>query len=72
MFLLGPGWGVGCGSGLILGYLMYRAALVHGSRCSGIPDLRDRLSGERRGEAWASLAVAASCSILSPTTDQKR
>jgi len=27
-FLLGPGWVVGLGNGLILGYLMYRSALV--------------------------------------------
>jgi len=27
-FLLGPGWVVGWGNGLILGYLMYRSALV--------------------------------------------
>src|SRR6201990_1835841 len=27
-FLLGPGWGVGLGNGLILGYLMYRSELV--------------------------------------------
>src|SRR4051795_3183258 len=27
-FLLGPGWGVGWGNGLILGYLMYRSQLV--------------------------------------------
>jgi hypothetical protein len=27
-FLLGPGWVVGWGNGLILGYLMYRTALV--------------------------------------------
>ena len=27
-FLLGPGWVVGCGNGLILGYLMYRSELV--------------------------------------------
>jgi hypothetical protein len=27
-FLLGPGWVVGVGNGLILGYLMYRSALV--------------------------------------------
>ena len=27
-FLLGPGWVVGCGNGLILGYLMYRSGLV--------------------------------------------
>jgi hypothetical protein len=27
-FLLGPGWVVGVGNGLILGYLMYRAGLV--------------------------------------------
>ena len=27
-FLLGPGWVVGIGNGLILGYLMYRSALV--------------------------------------------
>jgi hypothetical protein len=28
MFLLGPGWVVGVGNGLILGYLMYRSGLV--------------------------------------------
>ena len=27
-FLLGPGWVVGVGNGLILGYLMYRSGLV--------------------------------------------
>ena len=27
-FTLGPGWVVGCGNGLILGYLMYRTGLV--------------------------------------------
>ena len=27
-FLLGPGWVVGWGNGLILGYLMYRSGLV--------------------------------------------
>ncbi len=27
-FLLGPGWVVGWGNGLILGYLMYRSELV--------------------------------------------
>ncbi len=27
-FLLGPGWVVGLGNGLILGYLMYRSGLV--------------------------------------------
>src|SRR5213595_3725958 len=27
-FLLGPGWTVGLGNGLILGYLMYRSGLV--------------------------------------------
>ena len=27
-FLLGPGWVVGIGNGLILGYLMYRSGLV--------------------------------------------
>jgi hypothetical protein len=27
-FLLGPGWGVGWGNGLILGYLMYKSELV--------------------------------------------
>ena len=27
-FLLGPGWVVGLGNGLILGYMMYRSALV--------------------------------------------
>ena len=33
-FLLGPGWIVGVGNGLILGYLMYRSASCHGAwRC---------------------------------------
>jgi hypothetical protein len=27
-FILGPGWVVGWGNGLILGYLMYRSGLV--------------------------------------------
>jgi len=27
-FLLGPGWVIGWGNGLILGYLMYRSGLV--------------------------------------------
>ena len=35
-FLLGPGWVVGWGNGLILGYLMYRSGLVRDrQRCSG-------------------------------------
>lgn len=32
-FLLGPGWVVGWGNGLILGYLMYRSALVPRKMC---------------------------------------
>jgi hypothetical protein len=35
-FLLGPGWVVGVGNGLILGWLMYRSGLVpRGWPCSG-------------------------------------
>jgi len=32
-FLLGPGWVVGWGNGLILGYLMYRSGLVPRNLC---------------------------------------
>src|SRR5213076_1152108 len=32
-FLLGPGWVVGWGNGLILGYLMYRSRLVPRRMC---------------------------------------
>jgi hypothetical protein len=32
-FLLGPGWVVGWGNGLILGYMMYRSGLVPRSAC---------------------------------------
>jgi hypothetical protein len=32
-FLLGPGWVVGWGNGLILGYLMYRSQLVPRGAC---------------------------------------
>ena len=32
-FLLGPGWVVGLGNGLILGYLMYRSELVPRKAC---------------------------------------
>src|SRR6201995_2237017 len=32
-FLLGPGWVVGWGNGLILGYLMYRSGLVPRAMC---------------------------------------
>jgi len=32
-FLLGPGWVVGLGNGLILGYLMYRSELVPRNAC---------------------------------------
>jgi hypothetical protein len=32
-FLLGPGWVVGWGNGLILGYLMYRSGLVPRRMC---------------------------------------
>src|SRR4051794_20770844 len=32
-FLLGPGWVVGWGNGLILGYLMYRSQLVPRAAC---------------------------------------
>ena len=32
-FLLGPGWVVGWGNGLILGYLMYRSELVPRAAC---------------------------------------
>ncbi len=32
-FLLGPGWVVGWGNGLILGYLMYRSSLVPRNMC---------------------------------------
>lgn len=32
-FLLGPGWVVGLGNGLILGYLMYRSGLVPRQAC---------------------------------------
>jgi hypothetical protein len=32
-FLLGPGWVVGLGNGLILGYLMYRSELVPRAAC---------------------------------------
>ena len=32
-FLLGPGWVVGWGNGLILGYLMYRSELVPPAAC---------------------------------------
>src|SRR5439155_6754934 len=32
-FLLGPGWVVGWGNGLILGYLMYRSGLVPRRAC---------------------------------------
>src|SRR5579864_8896465 len=32
-FLLGPGWVVGLGNGLILGYLMYRSGLVPRRMC---------------------------------------
>jgi hypothetical protein len=32
-FLLGPGWMVGWGNGLILGYLMYRSELVPRRMC---------------------------------------
>src|SRR5271169_6350234 len=32
-FLLGPGWVVGWGNGLILGYLMYRSELVPRRMC---------------------------------------
>ena len=32
-FLLGPGWVVGWGNGLILGYLMYRSELVPRGAC---------------------------------------
>jgi len=59
-FLLGPGWVVGWGNGLILGYLMYRSELVPRAACwlgfiggtlliaTGTAILFDRQRPERR------------------------
>ena len=49
-FLLGPGWIVGVGNGLILGYLMYRSGLVPRRMAMLGPDRRsaDHRLGDRR------------------------
>jgi hypothetical protein len=48
-FLLGPGWVIGWGNGLILGYLMYRSGLVRpGSASSSYrPTLHEKGPGFR-------------------------
>ena len=72
-FLLGPGWVVGWGNGLILGYLMYRSELVPRAACwlgfiGGTRSLRPAPPSSSPATTRATRCVHCKASRRSPSS----